>query len=355
MKTKIKQFRITFKNIVVIAGLLLATAIPLIPQHANAVFTNAYLRLDRMSDGSTATGGTVCAKPATTATEADVQVTFPTDFGVDTTFGNWTVTTTDLPAGGSAWLGINTATAAASKTVTFPSSDLTVGTLYCFNFTGTATLTTSVAAAANQTGTIKTRTGAAATVDLSSYATAVITDDQITVNATVSATFSMSIGTCGSNTDDLGTLSTSSIISSSAACRLTITTNAQNGWIVWAKDSQQGLYSTTKAYTIPGSSTMDDNCAAVDDDITAGTEGFGVDSNIITDAAGGGTITIDGDFDCGANFVGDYDTIFTEIATANGPTSGDIIDLVHEAAISGLTEAAADYSDIVTVTGAGNF
>ena len=100
---------------------------------------------------------------------------------------------------------------------------------------------------------------------------------------------------------------------------------------------------------------MDDNCTGVDDDITAGVEGFGVDSNIITDAAGGGAITIDADFDCGAGFVGDYAAAFTEIATANGPTSGDIIELVHEAAISGLTEAAADYSDIVTVTGAGNF
>src|SRR5262245_30631468 len=76
-------------------------------------FTQAYLRLDRMA-ATTVTGGTVCAKPATTAVEADVQITFPTqtgtDFVVDATAANWTVTTTNLPAGSTPWVGINTAT-----------------------------------------------------------------------------------------------------------------------------------------------------------------------------------------------------------------------------------------------------
>lgn len=310
---------------------------------------------------STATTGTVCARvPSTSPAETGVRVTFPTGFTVSTTLSNWTVTTTNLPAGATAWPGISTPTNAISgQSVDFVSGDLTsTANTYCFNWNLTAALTTSTAGA-DKTGTIATcttyATCSATIADSSNYATSVISDDQITVTATVSATFNMTIGTCGSNTDALGTLSTGSVTSSATACRVTLTTNASNGWIVWAKDSQQGLRSTAEAYTIPGSSTMDDNCTGADDDITAGVEGFGVDSNIITDAGGGGTVTIDGDFACGVGFVGDYDTTFTEIATSNGAANGDIIDLVHEAAISGLTPPATDYSDIVTVSGAGQF
>ena len=104
----------------------------------------AYVRLDRLA-ASIATGGTVCAQAETVGTEVDVQVVFPTGFTVNSTPGNWTVTTTNLPSGATAWPVIGTATAVSSQTVTFPSTDLTISTLYCFNFTGTSTLTTSTA------------------------------------------------------------------------------------------------------------------------------------------------------------------------------------------------------------------
>ncbi len=55
-----------------------------------------YIRLDRLA-ASTATGGTVCAKPQTAGTEADVKVTFPTGFTVNGTASNWTVTTPIFP------------------------------------------------------------------------------------------------------------------------------------------------------------------------------------------------------------------------------------------------------------------
>lgn len=329
----------------------------------------AALRLDRMiTSNSTNNGGTVMVRTGSTGTEieASVQVTFPgngtqgaASFGVNSTAANWTTTTTNLPAGCTAWPGIGTATAVSGATVTFPSTDLAATTTYCFNFAGTSTLSnpTSAGSGSTLTGTIVTRTSAPANIDTTNYAVAIVTNDQITVTATVPATFNMAIGTCGSNTDALGNLSVSSVVSSGTACRITFTTNAPSGWIAWAKDadSNLGLRSTINAYTIPGSSTLDDNCTGVDDDITAGTEGYGVDSNIITDAGGGGTVTIDGDFNCGAGFVGDYDTNFTEIATSNGAANGDVIDLIHQAAISGLTPPATDYQDVVTVSGAGQF
>src|SRR3954466_5324745 len=177
-----------------IGALLLAAAVPLVlPRAAHAgQFTQAFVRLDRMK-ATTATGGRVCAKPATTATEASVQVTFPTangtDFVVNSTASNWTVTTTNLDSGQTAWPGIGTATTVSGKTVTFPSSDLTVGTLYCFNFASASTLTTSSAYAstADETthGSITTRTTTPTNIDTGTYATYVISDDTVAINNTV--------------------------------------------------------------------------------------------------------------------------------------------------------------------------
>jgi hypothetical protein len=117
--------------------LLLAVMLDFVPLSAQAGFQQAFLRLDRMKI-STATGGTVCAQASATGpTEAKVVVTFPTTYTLSTTAANWTVTTTNLPSGASAWPGIGTATNAdnSAKTVTFPSSDITSSsTLYCFNF-----------------------------------------------------------------------------------------------------------------------------------------------------------------------------------------------------------------------------
>ena len=122
-----------------VAFLLLATvAVPVFAYHQSAsaaALSQVFVRFDRMKIG-TGTTGTVCAKPATVGTETDVQVVFPTGYTLGIA-GTFTVTTTNLawPSGGTAWPGINTATNVTTQTVTFPSTDLTVGTLYCFNWT----------------------------------------------------------------------------------------------------------------------------------------------------------------------------------------------------------------------------
>ena len=120
-----------------------------------ASLSRALVRFDRMKV-STATTGTVCAQPTTVGTEVDVQVTVPAGYTVSTTTGNWTVNTTNLawPTGGTAWPGIGTATAASGQIVTFPSTDITVGTLYCFNWTNTAAVSISAGATSNNSGLI---------------------------------------------------------------------------------------------------------------------------------------------------------------------------------------------------------
>jgi hypothetical protein len=144
--------------------LLVQAVVPLLGMSASAAtLTNTFVRFDRMKT-STPTTGTVCAKPVTTDTETGVKVTFPTGYTVSTTTSDWAVSTTNLawPSGGTAWPGIDVPTGSgdftiSGQTVGFQSGDLTPGTLYCFNWTSSAALSTKSSATADNTGTVATR------------------------------------------------------------------------------------------------------------------------------------------------------------------------------------------------------
>lgn len=327
---------------------LLAGALLLSTRFARAAeLTQTFVRFDRMKV-STATTGTVCAKPATVATEASVLVTFPSSYTVSTTTGNWTVNTTNLawPTGGTAWPGIGTATAAAGQNVTFPSTDLTVGTLYCFNWTNSAALSIKGSASASNTGSITTRDSGPTTIDTSEYTTASITDDQIVVTATVPQTFSFALS---GNTDALGTLSTGSVATSPTPRTATINTNAKNGWYVWAKDANTGLTSSTAAATI-ASTTPGSNST-----LSSGTEGYNLGATS-TQTSGSGTITVAAAFvGSGAGQGGGLDTTLRTVASSNGTANNAVLTLKNNVAISTITAAATDYTDTITVIGAGLF
>lgn len=327
---------------------------------ANAAqFGQSFVRLDRLQ-ATTATGGRVCAKPASVATEAIVQVTFPTtsgtDYTVNPTAANWTTTTTGLDAGQVAWPGIGTASSVTAKTVTFPSGDLTVGTLYCFNFSATNTLTTSSAGAAETTqGTILTRTVTPTDIDNSTYSESIITNDQIVVSAVVPPSFNFVLS---GNTDSFtSNLSTASTVSTGGRT-VSITTNAASGWIVWVKglNTKAGngaLQSATAGnYKIGGTTAP----GAASHTLTSGTEDYGLATTINTDAAGGGVVSLNAAYDGTAAKAGTLDpTQFRPIASATGTANGDIINLNERATIAGQTPAANDYTDTLTVIGAGVF
>jgi hypothetical protein len=310
-----------------------------------AALTNTFVRVDRMKT-STATTGTVCAKPTTASVEASVQVTFPAGYTVSTTVGNWTVNTTNLawPSGGTAWLGVGTATAAAGQVVTFPSTDLVVGTLYCFNWTNTAALSISAAASNSNSGTITTRDSGPTTIDTASFSTASITDDQIVVSATVPQSFSFALS---GNTDSLS-LTTGAVGSSATARTATVNTNAKNGWTVWAKDSNAGLNSASApkliASTTPGTNST----------LSAGTEGY--NTGVTQSQVGGsGVITVAAAFVGGAATGGGLDASLRSLATSTGTANTAVLTLTNNAAISATTPAASDYTDTITVVGAGLF
>jgi len=305
-----------------------------------ASLSQVFVRFDRMK-AATATTGTVCAKSAS-AGQSSVSVTFPTGYTVSATSANWATSTSNLawPTGASSWPTIGaTATSASGQVVTWTSGALTAGTLYCFNWTNTAALT--VGSAGTYTGSVATNVDSA-----TPYATAAIADDQIVVSASVAPSFTFAIS---ANTDNLGQLSTGSISSSPTPRTVTVNTNAKNGWYVWAKDASTGLNSasasTTIASTTPGTNST----------LSSGSEGYntGVTSS---QAGGAGTITVATAFVGGSTGKGGgLDTTLRTLASSTGTASNAALTLTNNASISSLTVPATDYTDTITVVGAGLF
>lgn len=304
-----------------------------------ASLTQISVRFDRMK-AATATTGTVCAKSGSTG-QTSVSVVFPTGYTVSTVVGNWATNAINLswPAGASAWPTIGaTATSATGQTVTFSSGSFTAGTLYCFNWTNTAAL--SVGSAGTYTGTVATNVDSA-----TAYTTAAIVDDQIVVNATVAPSFTFVLN---GNTDNLGQLSTASVSASSTPRTVAINTNAKNGWYVWAKDTA-GLNSAVTAYTVasttPGTNTT----------LTASSEGYNTGVTQ-TQTGGAGAVTVAAPFVGGSvGKGGGLDTTLRTIASSTGTANNAVLTLTNNASISALTPAAPDYTDTITVVGAGLF
>lgn len=347
-----KYTRTQILNVIRLAApagvLVLSLVLPLLSHTfaAAADLGQATVRFDRMQI-STATTGTVCAKPTSTATEADVQVTFPTGYTLGSA-ANFTVGTTNLawPSGGTAWPSIATATNVTGQVVTFPSGDLTAGTLYCFNWTNSAAVTIKSSASASNTGTIVTRSSGPADIDTAGYSTASVTGDQVVVTATVPSTFSFALS---GSTDALGSLATGSVATSPTPRTATVSTNAKNGWLVWAKDANTGLTSATASKTI-ASTTPGSNST-----LSAGTEGY--NTGITSSQVGGsGSITVAAPFvGSGAGQGGGLDTTLRMLASSNGTADTAVLTMKNNAAINATTPAASDYTDTITIIGAGLF
>ncbi len=345
MKQNFRLFS-TIRQLWAAALLVFSILVPLLnaaPAHAD--LSQAMVRFDRMQT-STATTGTVCAKPATALVEADVQVTFPTGYTLGTA-ANFTINTTNTawPTGGTAWLGIATATNVSTQTVTFPSTDLVVGTLYCFNWTNTAAVSIKSSATDNNTGTITTRTSAPATIDSSGYTTSSVSGDQITVTASVASSFQFALS---GTTDALGALTTGSVKTSPTPRTATVSTNAKNGWMVWAKDTNSGLTSPTTTATIasnPGNNST----------LSSGTAGY--NTGVTTTQVGGsGVITVATPYvGTATGQGGGLDTTLRPLVTSSGPADTAVLTLKNNAAISNTTAPATDYTDTITVIGAGLF
>lgn len=366
----------------ILAGIV-GAVFSMVPKAEAAAFTRAMVRLDRLT-GTTATGGRVCVVPATTDTEGKIIVRFPTtaatDFVVNSTAANWTTNATfesGFTFNGGAVTAMpitgNVASSVSGKDVTFTlSSDLTVGTSYCFNFSATSTLTTSSAgAAASVFAYLETQRSDNTQIDKTFWGVTIISNETVTVSAVVAPFFTMALN---GSTDTFATnLSSSAVNTSNGNRTIQVDTNALNGWIVWAKGTnfktvtdtgtnpanRHGALTSVTAggYAISNNTTNALASPSASHAFSGGSEDYGLATTINTDGAGGGTVALNAVYNgTTAGNAGVIDpTQYRPIASANGTATADILNIRMLVTISNATPPGADYTDTLTYVGAGQF
>lgn len=352
----VKINRESLVSLGIVLSIITLTLYPLtFPRSANAAVNESFVRFNRLETGAPVSG-TACLNTGTTGTETNVTIVFPTDWTINTTPANWTVTTTSLPtaAGGgaaTAWPNIDdadgTGGGVVGTSVTFGltgAGDLTPGTFYCFNFAGASS--TIGPAGNNKTGMLQTQ-GGSPFVDTVDWATSIVSTggDQITVTASVSATMTFSLS--GSSVN-LGTLSTSAVNSGTGITQ-TVSTNARNGWISWVRSLNAGLDSASAPDSIDSAAWASGVGNIVD---LSSNTGYVLDVN-----QGSGTPTIATEYNGtgDANEGGNLDLQFRQTARGLAPASGNTVSLRVRTKPDATTAAASDYTDTLTVVAAGSF
>ena len=231
--------------------------------------------------------------------------------------------------------GAITAAGATSIVTVSSVGALTSGQSYCFNLT-------SASAVTNPTSTGQTSVTITDATDTVNVAINVIANDLITVSAIVPPSFTLALsGATDSFTSNL----TSAALTSTTGVTATINTNATSGWGLWAEDTQAGIRSASTSHTISSVATGS-NTAMNGGSIGTEKYALGVTTaNATANYADAG----------GTTGGGLSSSIFNQIATSAVPASGATATIKELADISSITQAAQDYSDVVTVVGAGSF
>lgn len=316
-----------------------------------ASLTSTRVRLNRMAAGATTSVRVVFTTASAGATSVAVNFN-----GTDTT--TWTGSTGAVNAtqtvssascaaetGATALPGASLAAAGSGSTITISNvTALSASTAYCVDLTSASAVTNPTAGEYHPQITVGS--------DSTTVAVRVITNDQIVVSATVPATFNFSLG---ANADSFPTtgLSSSSVVSTSGVSA-TINTNAKTGWLVWAKDANTGLSSTSQGKTI--ASTTPGTFAT----LSNGTEGYVFGVTSITQGSGAGLASAVAAYDAtasgGVNANGSgLDTSLRQVASSTGTASGASLTFKERAAISATTPSATDYTDTIYLVAAGSF
>lgn len=321
------------------------------PKIKGATLTTTYVRLNRLKTGQT-TSFRLQFKAASSQT-ANVAINFNGADGTTWTGSSGVVNATQSVAtatcasetGDTALPGSLTAAGSGSTVTISGVGATTSGVTYCADLTSTSAVTNPTSGEYHPTVTIGT--------DSTTIALRTIAEDSIVVTATVPPTFSFVFN--NTTTDAFGDLTTAG--SSTTGKTITLTTNASSGWIVWAKSlngtTKGSLQSATNGnYKLTSSSAL----GSASHTLGSSVEDYGLATTINTDAAGGGTVSLDAAYDGTSTKLGVLDSQnYRPIASANGTANGDIINVLERASISGATPAGNDYTDTITFIGAGNF
>jgi hypothetical protein len=268
--------------------------------------------------------GTIGASGSQTVSTADCATDFPS-----ATVMPGTLSASSVPGSG---------TLTASTTAT-----LSANTLYCVVFTFASAVTTP-----NATGqyTVSQTVG---TDSATNDEIDIIANDQVVVSAVVPPIFTMALS---ANTDSFTTNLSNSATTGTTGITATFNTNAKTGWYMWGSDNNTGLRSATQAYTI-ASKTPGTNGS-----LSNGVEGYlsGLAAGGITQGTGAGVTSATKAYaSSGAGNGSGLDGTNRMMASSTGTASGAIVTVKEYATISSITPAANDYSDTITLVGAGSF
>lgn len=317
-----------------------------VPNAEAASLSNTYLRLSQMDTGQAGAVRLVFRTASAGATSLTINMN-----GADTT--TWTgqsgvVNTTQTVSSGScaaetgatALPGSITA-AGSGSTITISSiTALSATTSYCVDLTSATAVTNP--SSANEYHPVITAGSDSITV-----AVRIITNDSVTVNAVVPPSFNFVLS---GNTDNFTANLASNAIGATTGITVTVNTNAKNGWIAWAKDTNTGLTSAAASKTI--SSTTPGTSAT----LSTGGEGYVSGVLGIVQGSGAGVTSAIAAYDASGSAHGSgLDTSLRQVATSTGTASNASFILRERATISTLTPAAGDYTDTITIVGAARF
>jgi len=339
--------KINFKGaklLLVAALLVVANVVYLVHPASAATLSNTYLRLNRMAAGQDSTMRLVFKTAGAGATTVVVNMN-----GADATTwtgSSGTVSTTQAVSGVSGCDVSATAlpgTLAASgsgSTITITGvTALTATTTYCVDFTTATSVHNAVAGEYHPTVTVGS--------DSTTTAVRTVSNDQVVVSATVPPTFNLALS---GNTDSFASNLSSGSVSVTTGRTVTVNTNAKNGWYAWAYDGSTGMASASASHTIP---SITPGTGAT---LSAGTEGFLFGITSITQGSGGGTTSGVAAYNSNGTTTGSgLDGTIRQIASSNGTANGAVLTVKELAAISPTTQPASDYTDTITIIGAGYF
>jgi len=174
--------------------------------------------------------------------------------------------------------------------------------------------------------------------------------DDVTVTATITTSVSCSASPTAT---DFGTLTTAVITTSTPDVTLTMSCNYALGCTLSVQDDgntiNPGLNSAAATYLIGSANAAWDDT----DTLVLGTEGYGIQATT-TGSGSGGTLTIAARYDQTGDNVGGLEITDVDVSSSSAPIANRETVIKHKAAISGLTKAAADYTDTLTYSCTGN-
>lgn len=166
--------------------------------------------------------------------------------------------------------------------------------------------------------------------------------------ATSSPSISFSVATSANTTPPFSvnfvSLTANTVTSSTSNAQIGISTNALFGGNVYIKDSNSGLLSSSKNFTI----------ASATADLSAAASGYGAQVTAISQTSGG-PLTANSPYNGSANSVGGLSSVMQPVVGTAGPITSGSAQIIFMAKAASGTPAASDYTDTETLVAAMNF